>query len=333
MIFSAKHKDRMTMRMQALAFLTLLAFAAAAQAQTYPSKTVHIVVPLAAGGAADNITRAIAQRLAERWNQQVVVENKPGANTQIGAQHVAKSAPDGYTLLASAETTFVVNPSLYSKLSYDPAKDFTPISGLGVINQLLIVHPSVPVKSVGELIALAKANPGDLTFGTFGIGSSGHLNMEMFQSMAGIKMRAVHYRGGAPALTAVMGGHINALFISVGQAAQPWQAGQVRALAAGSKKRLLEFPELPTVAESGLPEFEAVSYFGLVAPSGTPQEIVGNINADVQRIIADPSFKEKFLVPNRYEPILGSPEQFGEYMRADTQKWAKIIKDANVKVD
>jgi len=311
----------------------VLGAGAQAQAQTYPSRTVQIVVPLAAGGAADNITRAIAQRLGEMWGQQVVVENKPGANTQIGAQHVAKSAPDGYTLLASAETTFVVNPSLYSKLSYDPAKDFTPISGLGVINQLLIVHPSVPAKSVQELIALAKAKPDELTYGTFGIGSSGHLNMEMFLGMAGVKMRAVHYRGGAPALTAVMGGHINALFISVGQAAQPWQAGQVRALAAGSAKRLGEFPELPTVAESGLPDFEAVSYFGLVAPSGTPREIVGKINADVQRIVTDPSFKEKFLVPNRYEPILGSPEQFGEYMKADAQKWAKIIKGANLTVD
>ena len=227
----------------------------------------------------------------------------------------------------------MVNPSLYSKLSYDPDQDFTPISGLGLINQLLIVHPSVPARSVNELIDLAKAKPEELTFGTFGIGSSGHLNMEMFQGMAGIKLRAVHFRGGAPALTAVMGGHINALFISVGQAAQPWQAGQVRALAAGSKKRLGEFPDLPTVAESGLPDFEAVSYFGLVAPSGTPREIVAKLNADVQRIISDPAFKERFLVPNRYEPIPGSPEQFGAYMKADTRKWEKIIKDANLKVD
>ena len=291
------------------------------------------MVPLAAGGAADTIARAVAQRLAEAWNQQVLIENKSGANTQIGAQQVAKSAPDGYTLLASAETTFVVNPSLYSKLSYDPAKDFAPISGLGMINQALIVHPSVPATTVKELIDLAKAKPGELTYGTFGIGSSGHLNMEMFQGMAGVTLRAVHYRGGAPALTAVMGGHTDTLFISLGQMAQPWQAGQVRALAVGSRKRVAEFPQLPTVAESGLPDFEAASWFGLVAPSGTPPEIVRKINADVQRILSDPTFKEKFLVPNRYEPIIGSPEQFDEFMKADAEKWTKVIKDANVKVD
>ena len=182
----------------ALALLASLALCSGAQAQSYPSKAVHIVVPLAAGGAADTIARAVAQRLAEAWNQQVLIENKAGANTQIGAQQVAKSAPDGYTLLASAETTFVVNPSLYSKLSYDPAKDFAPISGLGIINQALIVHPSVTATTVKELIGLAKAKPGELTYGTFGIGSSGHLNMEMFQGMAGVMLRPVHYRGGAP---------------------------------------------------------------------------------------------------------------------------------------
>jgi tripartite-type tricarboxylate transporter receptor subunit TctC len=315
------------------ALLALLALGAAAQAQSYPTRTVHIVVPLSAGGAADSITRAIAQRLSELWNQQVVIENKPGANTQIGAQYVAKAAPDGYTLLASAETTFVVNPTLYAKLTYDPARDFVPVSGLGIINHALIVHPSIAANSVKELIALAKAKPGELTYGTFGVGSSGHLNMEMFQSMADVKLRPVHYRGGAPALTALLGGHIDALFISLGQMAQPWQAGQVRALAVGSRMRVAEFSQLPTVAESGLPEFEASSWFGLVAPNGTPAEIVVKINNDVQRTLRDASFKEKFLVPNRYEPIFGSAEDFSAFMKADTRKWTKVIRDANVKVD
>src|SRR5215218_6560891 len=168
----------------ALAFLAFISIGAEVKAQTYPSSPVQIVVPLAAGGAADTITRATGRRLSEIWNQQVVVENKSGANTQIGASQVAKSPPDGYTLLASAETTFVVNPYLYSKLSYDPAKDFVTVSGLGAVNQLLLVHTSVPAKTVQELIALAKAKPGEVTFGTYGIGSSGHLNMEMFQAMA-----------------------------------------------------------------------------------------------------------------------------------------------------
>jgi tripartite-type tricarboxylate transporter receptor subunit TctC len=317
-----------------LALAALLAVGADAQAQGYPSRTVHIVVPLAAGGAADNITRAVAQRLAEAWGQQVVIENKAGANTQIGAQQVAKSPPDGYTLLASAETTFVINPSLYTKLAYDAATDFVPVSGLGLIDQALTVHPSVPANNVRELIALARSKPDQLTYGTFGIGSSGHLNMEMFQGMAGVKLRAVHYRGGAPALTAVLGGHTNALFISLGQMFQPWQAGQVRAIAVGSKQRVGgEFAAVPTVAESGLPGFEATSWFALVAPSRTPREIVVKINADVQRILADASFKEKFLQPNRYQPITGSPEELDAFMKADARKWTKVVKDAGLKID
>jgi tripartite-type tricarboxylate transporter receptor subunit TctC len=326
-------KKAMGMHRYAIALLAALAAGAPAQAQTYPTRAVHIVVPLAPGGAADVLTRAIAQRLSEAWSQQVLVENKPGANTQIDATQVARSAPDGYTLLASAETTFVVNPGLYSKLSYDPAKDFAPISGLGVINQALIVHPSVPVGNVKELIERAKSKPGEMTFGTFGIGSSGHLNMEMFQGMAGVKMRAVHYRGGAPALTDLIGGHIDTLFISLGQMAQPWQSGQVRALAIGSKARVAEFPRLPTVTESGLPDFEAASWFGLVAPSGTPAAIIAKINADVQQIFRDPSFKENFLARHRYEPITGSPGEFAEFMKTDTRKWMKVIRDANVKVE
>ena len=323
------------MRLSRYAFtlLALIALGTAAQAQSYPSRPVQIVVPLAAGGAADTITRAVARRLSEIWNQQIVVENKSGANTQIGATQVAKSAPDGYTLLASAETTFVVNPYLYSKLSYDPAKDFVAVSGLTVVNQLLLVHHSVPAKNVRDLIALAQAKPGEVTFGTYGIGSAGHLNMEQFQVMAGVKMRAVHYRGGAPALTDLIGGHIDSLIISLGQASGPMQAGQIRALAAGSKQRLSQLPDLPTVSESGVPGYESVSYFGLVAPAGTPREIVRKINADVQRIITDPSFKTEFLEKNFHEPILGSPEEFDAYMKADASKWSKIIKDANLKVD
>ncbi|HEY0568960.1 MAG TPA: tripartite tricarboxylate transporter substrate binding protein [Xanthobacteraceae bacterium] len=321
------------MMRHALALLTFAAFTAAAQAQTYPTRPVQIVVPLAAGGAADSITRAVARRLSETWNQQVVVENKSGANTQIGASQVAKSAPDGYTLLASAETTFVVNPYLYSKLSYDPAKDFVAVTGLGLVNQLLLVHHSVPAKNVQELIALAKAKPGEVTFGTYGIGSAGHLNMEQLQVMAGVKMRPVHYRGGAPALTDLIGGHIDSLVISLAQASGPVQAGQIRALAAGSKQRLAQLPDLPTVSESGVPGYESVSYFGLVAPAGTPREIVMKINADVQRIVTDPVFKAEFLAKNHYEPILGSPEQFDAYMKADARKWSKIIKDANLTVE
>ena len=311
----------------------LLCFEVRSQAETYPSRPVQVVVPVTPGGATDIVTRAFTHRLGELWSQSIVVEHKPGGNGQIGASYVAKAAPDGHTLLSTAETTLVINPSLFRNLTYDPSKDFTPISGLGLINQLLLVHPSVPARNVRELIELAKAKPDELTYSTFGIGSTAHLNMAMFLNMAGVKMQPVHYRGGAPALAAVIGGHVNAMMISVGQAAQPWEAGQVRALAAGSKERLAEFPNLPTVAESGLNGFEAVAYFALVAPHGTPREIVQKINSDVKTIATNPDFRAKFFVPNRYEPLLGTPEEFGAYMRSDSEKWARVIKQLGIKID
>jgi tripartite-type tricarboxylate transporter receptor subunit TctC len=311
-------------------FLLLPAYA---QPLNYPAKPVQVIVPVTPGGATDIVTRAYTNKLGELWNQRIVVEHKPGGNGQIGATFVAKAEPDGYTLLATAETTLVINPSLFKSLSYDPFNDFVPIAGLGLINQILLVNPAVPAKSVQELIALAKTKPDELTYSTFGIGSTAHLNMAMFLNRAGIKMQAVHYRGGAPALEAVIGGHVNAIMISVGQAAGPWDSGRVRALAAGSKQRLPEFPDLPTIAESGIPGFEAVAYFALVAPKGTRPEIVTKINADVQRISSDPVFKEKFFTPNRYEPVHGSPQEFTNYMRADAEKWADIIKQLGIKIE
>src|SRR5215468_956830 len=320
----------------ALAFVLLLPFAAAdlspAQAQSYPAKPVRIVVPLPAGGATDVITRAVSQRLSEMWGQQIVIENKGGANTQIGAEAVAKAAPDGYTLLATSEATLTVNPFLYRKLAYE-TKEFVPVSGLGIITQALVVHPSVPASTVAEFIALARSKPGELNYGTLGIGSSSHLNTISFESMAGVKLTPVHYRGGAPALTDVIGGHTQALFISVTLMHQPWQAGQLKALGVGGVKRVEQFPELPTIAESGLPGYQAVSWFGLFAPAGTPADIVRQVNADVQRVLADPSFQEKFLTPNFFAPIVGSADTFAAYVKAEQAKWSKIIADNNLSAD
>jgi tripartite-type tricarboxylate transporter receptor subunit TctC len=287
------------------------------------------VVPLPAGGATDAITRAVAQRLSEMWGQQIVIENKGGANTQIGAEVVAKAAPDGYTLLATSETTLTVNPFLYRKLAYE-AKDFTPVSGLGIVTQSLVVHPSVPASSVEELIALAKAKPGELNYGTLGIGSSSHLNTLSFETMAGIKLTPIHYRGGAPALTDVIGGHTQLLFISFTLMNQAWKAGQLKALGIGGERRAPQFPELPTIAESGLPGYQAASWFGLFAPSGTPSAIVQKVNADVQRVLTDASFQEKFLTPSYFEPILGSADEFAAYVKSEQAKWGRIIKDNNV---
>ena len=303
-----------------------------ALAQTYPSKPVTIVVTLAAGGAADVIARAVAQRLTEEWRQPVLVENRGGANNQVGTAAVAKAAADGYTLLLTPEHTFTVNPFLYRKLPYDPVKDFTPISGLASISQSLVVHPSLAVKTVADLIALAKSKPGQLNYGSLGVGSGPHLSMEMLQSMTGAKLTPVHYKGAAPALTDVVAGHIPMMFVSTGLVVQPAQVGQLRLLGVGSKNRLAKLPDLPTVGET-LAGFTAVVWFGLFAPNGTPHEIIATINAAVQRILADPDFHERILVPNFYEPISGSPDQFAAHIRSDSERWRKVIHAAKLAIE
>jgi tripartite-type tricarboxylate transporter receptor subunit TctC len=311
-----------------------LGFAARAQpAPSYPAKPIRLVVPFAPGGITDILARALGQRLAEAWGQQVVVENRPGANSQVGAEVVARAAPDGYTLMVSADTTFVMNPHLYGKVTYDALADFVPVSGLGISPQALVVHPGVPAVDVSGLVGLARTKPGELNYGTFGIGSSGHLNIELLQSMTGTKFTAVHYKGAAPALTDVIGGHIQMMIVSIGLVTQPWQAGQLKVLGFGSTARIAQFPDVPTIAESGLPGYEAASWYGLVAPHGTPREIVDKLSAETQRIFGEAAFREKFLAPNMIFSIAGSPEQFAARIRTDYVKWGKVIRDANVKVE
>jgi len=314
----------------------LLAFgmvtaATAVKAQTYPSKTITIVVPAAPGGVTDALGRVLAKHFSDAWGQQAVVENKPGANNQLAAEYIAKSAPDGHTLFIGPETTFVVNPSLYPNLGYDPVKDFTPITGLVTINHALILNPSVPVQNVTELIALAKQKPGELNYGTFGIGSSGHLNMELFRTHAGVKLQAVHYKGATPALTDVIAGHIQLMFISVGSAAPQWKADKVKFIAVGAGKRLAQLPEVPTVAESGLPGYEAVSWFGLFGPAGMPADVVAKINGEVRRVFAEPEFRKSFLERQYFESIVGTPQQLADYIKVDEPRWRKVIQDAKIK--
>ena len=306
-------------------------FAAPAHAQAYPTKPVTIVVNLAAGGAADVIARALAQRLTEEWGQPVVVENKGGANNQVGTTAVARSAPDGYTLLLTPEHTFTVNPYLYRKLSYDPAKDFIPVTGLVSISQALVVHPSLAMQNVPDLIAGARDKPNGINYGSLGVGSGPHLSMELLQSMSGTKLNAVQYKGAAPALTDVIAGHVPMMFVSTGLIVQAWKAGQLRPLGVGSRERVAQFPELPTVAET-LPGFTALVWFGLFAPSGTPRDIVVKINNAVQRILADRDFRDRFLTPNLYEPMSGPPEQFAEQIRLDAERWQKVIRDAKLAI-
>jgi tripartite-type tricarboxylate transporter receptor subunit TctC len=306
---------------------------AGADAQTYPSRPITIVVPAAPGGVTDMLGRVLAKRFTEAWGQQAIVENKPGANNQIAAEYVAKAPPDGYTLFVGPETTFVVNPSIYSKLGYDPVKDFTPITGLITINHALIVNPELPVANVKELIALARQKPGELNYGTFGIGSSGHLNMELLQSAADIKLVPVHYKGATPALTDVIAGHIQLMFVSVGSAVPQWKAGKVRMLAVGAQKRLEGLPEIPTIAESGLPDFEAVSWFALYGPARLPDDIVAKVNTEVRGLFADPEVRRTFLTPQYFESLVDSPAELTGFLDAEAKKWSRVIRDAKIKVE
>jgi tripartite-type tricarboxylate transporter receptor subunit TctC len=301
----------------------------AALAQNYPSRPVTLVAPTAPGGVIDRLCRILAQRFSDAWGQQVVVEHRPGANNQIAAEYITKAKPDGYTLMVSPEVTFAVNPSLYKRLNYDPINGFTPITGLVIINHALILHPSVPAENVRDVIAIAKQKAGGLNYGTFGAGSTGHLNMEMLQTMSGTKMTAVHYKGATPALTDVIGGHIQLMFVSVGTAVPQWQEKKVKFIAVGAAQRMELLPQMPTVAESGVPGYEAVSWFALFGPPSMPSDVVGKINAEVRRIFADPELRQT-MDREYFTPIVGTPEELMARIRADEPKWRKVIQDAGV---
>jgi tripartite-type tricarboxylate transporter receptor subunit TctC len=301
----------------------------ALRAQDYPTKPVTIIAPAAPGGVIDRLSRILAQRFSQAWGKQVVVEHKPGANNQLAAEYVTKAAPDGYTLFVSPEVTFAVNPSLYKRLPYDPVNGFTPIAGLVIINHALLLHPSVPADNVKDLVALAKKKPGALNYGTFGAGSTGHLNMEMFQTLSGTKLTAVHYKGATPALTDVIGGHIQAMFVSVGTAVPQWRERNVKFIAVGAGQRMPLLPEMPTVAESGVPGYEAVSWFALFGPPGMPPKVVEKINAEVRRMFADPELR-KTLDLQYFTPIVGSPEELAARVKAEEPKWRKVIQAAGL---
>jgi len=298
----------------------------------YPTRPVHIVVPYPAGGAVDAFARVLTQQLSEMWGQQVVVDNRPGASTMIGADQVAKSPPDGYTLLLTAELTLVIVPHLYEKIPYDPLRDFTPIVALVSATQALVANPSLPVKTVKDLVALAKAKPGQLTYGSFGNGSTGHLNMEVLQAMTGARFNHIPYNGAGPAMNDVIGGHIDFMLAALSIVKGNVQAGKLRMIGVGSNHRSSEFPDVPTISESGAPGFEAKSWFGLVAPAGTPPDVIRKINQDVTKVISDRAFAEKFLAAQGLEPITGTPEQFAALVRAETVRWGKVVKDADIKV-
>ena len=304
-----------------------------AQAQTYPSRAVTFVVTAAAGGVTDTVARAIGQRLSEKWGQQIVVENKGGGAHIVGAQQVANAAPDGHTMMLAEAGTFVINPNLYpkDKLPLDIERDFVLVTGLVRIHHSVMVAPNMPVNSVAELIALAKQKPGEITYGTAGVGSGPHVNVVRFENAAKVKLNAIHYRGATPAQNDVMGGHTNMMMVSVSLALPAHRDGKVKMLSIGSTKRLPQLAEFPTTAEAGnIPGFIAGTWFGLAVTAGTPRPVVDKINADVRAILAEPAFKERFLDRQFFERMDSSPEEFRDFIRAETQTWARVIREQNL---
>ena len=306
--------------------------AAPAKAQPYPSRLVKIVVPQTPGGATDVFARKIGQALSERWGQPVVIENRAGAGGVLGTDGVAKSAPDGYTLLVTYAGSQAINPSLYPKIPFDSVGDFQMVATLAVTPFILIVNPKLPAQNFAEFIALAKARPGSLTYASSGNGSVNHLLGEMVKTETGIDMLHVPYRGVAPAITDVIGGQVDAAFSSVPSVLQMIRAGSVRALAVSSAQRIAAAPEIPTIAESGLPGFDVNPWWGILAPAGTDMAIVRKINADVADILRSKEMID-FLATQGAEPLITSPEEFLRILQADLVKWAKVVKAAGVTIN
>jgi tripartite-type tricarboxylate transporter receptor subunit TctC len=313
-----------------LAALVLLAGATFAHAQAWPAKPVKIIVPFPAGGPTDVLTRVLADKLAQSLGQPVVVENKPGAGGSIGADLAAKSAPDGYTLVMATGSTHSVGPYLNPKLPYDPVKDFTPVIYVGNSTNVLLVSPILGVNNVKELIALAKSKPGGLNYATSGIGSVAHLTSEMFAAMAGIQLTHVPYKGTQMSITDLAAGQVALLFDSTITGKPHIESGRLKGLAVSSRKRSAILPDIPTVDESGLPGFDSWNYFGIWGPAGLPPAVVQRVNADMNRILADPAVKERFLTLG-FEITGGTPQQFVDVIAAESRRWGKVIRDANIK--
>jgi tripartite-type tricarboxylate transporter receptor subunit TctC len=301
-------------------------------AQSYPSRPIRLVVPFPAGGTTDILAREAAQKLTEALGQAVVVDNRPGAAGNIGSDLVAKSAPDGYTLLMGTVGTHAINPSLYSKMPYDHVKDFAPVVLVAGVPNVLVVNPTLPVNSVADLIKLAKDKPGQINFASSGSGTSIHLSGELFKTMAGVDMTHVPYKGSSPALTDLIGGQVQIMFDNLPSALPQIKGGRLRAIAVTSLKRAPVLPDIPTINESGLPGFEASSWFGVLAPAGTPAAIVARINTEVNKWLQSADAREKLLGQGA-EAAGGSPERFANHIRAESEKWAKVVKVSGAKVD
>ena len=318
-----------------LACAVAMGAAAVASAQTaFPAKPVRIIVPFAPGGASDSLPRLLGSKLVDIWGQQVIVDNRPGASGNIGMELGSRAAPDGYTLTSAPNGNLVVNPHMYSKLTYDVFRDFTPITLVGSVQNVLVIHPSIPAKSVKELIALLKARPGELTFGSGGVGTQAHMAGELFKAMTGTDMTHVAYKGVGPSVSDLLGGHLAMIFAQIPSVAPHIESGRLRALGVASAKRTSALPNVPTIAEAAanLRGFEAVSWYALVGPAGMPQAIVNKIQTDVARVLKMQDVREK-LVGLGAEPVGSTPEQLKAAMRTEFDRYGKLIRQLGVKAD
>ena len=305
--------------------------ASAAESQ-YPDRPVHLIVPFPAGGGADNLARMIMPRVSRALGQPIVIENKAGAGGNVGAELVARAAPDGYTLLYGTNGTHSINASLYRELRFDPIKDFAPVSRMTEIAAMLVVNPQLPVKSVTELIRYAKDNPGKVNFASAGNGTTSHLSGEMFKTMAGIDIVHIPYRGGALAVTDLMSGQVQMMIDVMPNVYPLAKEGRVRGVAVSTAQRFPAAPELPTIAESGLPGFESSAWDGVLAPAGTPDAVIGKLNAAIREALADPEVVEA-LRSRGARPVAGTPEDFARHIETSTRKWAKVVRDSGAKID
>ncbi len=311
----------------------LLAVAAPIAAQPFPARAVKVVVPTSPGGATDAFARALATRLSVSWGQAVVVENRAGANQILGADFVSKSAPDGYTLLVSDASSFVINPHLYRKLPYDGVNGFTPITVLVRFPWVVAVNASVPAATFQQLVALAKAEPGKLSYGSFGLGSSAHISVDYLKNLLGVDIVHVPYKGAGPAVTDLLAGRIQMMMVTPLLVEPHARAGKLRLVAAATAQRIPRLPDLPTIAESGAPGYEAGTWFALVGPPAMPRDVVAKIYADTAKVLADADFREQYVTRQWFEAVGSTPEEFSVYLKAEYARWGRLIELSRVSVE
>ncbi|HEY9446085.1 MAG TPA: tripartite tricarboxylate transporter substrate binding protein [Burkholderiales bacterium] len=318
------------MKLGKLSIVLLAAASVPALAQTYPSRPIRLIVPSTPGGSVDTLARTVAPKLSEKWGQQVVVDNRAGAGGAIAAELVAKSPPDGYTLIMATVSSAATNVSLRKNLPYNPVTDFAPVTLVATQNLMLVIHPSVPAKNVKELIALAKKQPGQLSFASAGNGTGGHLSGELFKLLAGIDLLHIPYKGVAPALVDVVAGQVSMTFASLLSGQPHYKSGRLRALAVTGAKRSAAVPELPTMQEAGVKGYESSTWYGVLAPAGTPAEVVTKLNGEIVSILKQPEIHDR-LSREGADPVGNTPQQFGAFIKSEIEKWGKVIRAAGIK--